>query len=73
MRRIDQEGWSRFSDVVPFCPAGQWCVQAVGSVYHRELLLDSRACLTGFALIGLVVVEPKKADKWDNRVDKSHN
>ncbi len=32
-----------------------------------------RASLTGFALAGLVVVEPKKADKWDNRVDKSHN
>ena len=59
--------------MVPFCLAGQWCVQAVAFVSRRELLLDSRASLTGFALIGLVVVEPKKADKWDNRVDKSHN
>jgi hypothetical protein len=37
-----------------------------------------RSCLSRDAerfrfFAGLVVVEPKKADRWDNRVDKSHN
>ena len=48
-------------DSLPACPLLH-LASCVRRVIHVVLL---------FA--GLLIVEPKKADKWDNRVDKSHN